>query len=300
MIERRGFVLTGTTKQVSLDEAGVSAVARMRAVSPEADPVGVLPEVHPERIPRHIAVIMDGNGRWAAERGFPRIFGHRNGAIALRELVENCGRLGVEFVTVFSFSSENWKRPTEEVQALMMLCVAYCEGEQEALRERNVRVRVLGRREGLPEEVAAALDGLEAHTAACTGPTLCLAINYGSRTEIVDAVRSIAGDVAAGRVEPEAIDEAMVSSRLYTAGVPDPDLLIRTAGQMRVSNYLLWQISYAELYVTERYWPDFDLEGLLDAVRDYAARDRRYGGLAIGNPDDGSGECVEGAPHESD
>jgi undecaprenyl diphosphate synthase len=292
--------LAGTTKQTNLDEEGLAAVVRMRAVSPEADPVGLLPEVHPEQIPRHIAVIMDGNGRWAAERGFPRIFGHRNGAIALRELVENCGRLGVEFVTVFSFSSENWKRPTEEIQALMMLCVAYCEGEREALRQRNVQVRVLGRREGLPEEVAAALDGLEAHTAECTGPTLCLAINYGSRTEIVDAVRSIAADAAAGRVDPEAVDEALVASRLYTAGIPDPDLLIRTAGQMRVSNYLLWQISYAELYVTERFWPDFDLEALLDAVRNYAARDRRYGGLAGGNRDAGDDGCVGDASHEAD
>lgn len=251
----------------------------MRRVSPEADPVGLVPDVHPSRIPRHIAVIMDGNGRWAAERGFPRIFGHRNGAIALRSLVEWCGKLGVEYLTVFSFSSENWRRPDEEIRALMALCVSYCEGEREQLRRHNIRVRVLGRREGLPEDVAAALDGLEEHTAACTGPTLCLAINYGSRDEIVDAARSLAADAASGKIRPEDIDEALVAGRLYTAGIPDPDLLIRTAGQLRVSNYLLWQISYAEMHVTDLYWPDFDREALLTAVRDYASRDRRFGGL---------------------
>lgn len=251
----------------------------MRAISPEADPLALLPDVHPSRIPRHIAVIMDGNGRWAAERGFPRVFGHRNGAIALRSLVEGCGRLGVEYLTVFSFSSENWRRPDDEVKALMALCVAYCEGEQEQLRQHNIRVRVLGRRKGLPEDVAAALARLEGHTAGCTGPTLCLAINYGSRDEIVDAARSIAADAAAGKIRPEDIDDAFFANRLYTAGIPDPDLLIRTAGQMRVSNYLLWQISYAEMHVTDLFWPDFDRGALLTAVRDYASRDRRFGGL---------------------
>ncbi len=271
---------TDNGRSMESNEAATAALERIRRVNPAADPKGFLPEVHPACIPRHIAVIMDGNGRWAAEHGFPRIFGHRNGAIALRTLVENCGHLGVEFLTVFSFSSENWNRPKEEIEALMLLCVAYCEGEQEALRQRNVRVRVLGRRQGLPAEVCDALDGLEAHTAACTGPTLCLAINYGSRAEITDAMRSIASDVAAGHIDPEQIDEAMISSRLYTADMPDPDLLIRTAGQMRVSNYLLWQISYAELHVTEQYWPDFDTASFKNAVRDYATRDRRYGGLS--------------------
>lgn len=268
-----------TQETQALDELAAKAIERIKCINPGADPLGFLPDVHPARIPRHIAVIMDGNGRWAAEQGFPRIFGHRNGAIALRTLVENCGHLGVEYLTVFSFSSENWNRPKEEIEALMLLCVAYCEGEQEALRLRNVRVKVLGRRQGLPPEVCRALDGLESHTAGCTGPTLCLAINYGSRSEIVDAVRSIADDVAAGTVQPDEIDEALVASRLYTGGMPDPDLLIRTAGQMRLSNYLLWQISYAELHVTEQYWPDFDTDSFKRAVRDYARRDRRFGGL---------------------
>jgi undecaprenyl diphosphate synthase len=256
-----------------------AVLERMRRVSPEADPVGLLPDVDPARIPRHIAVIMDGNGRWAAERGFPRIFGHRNGAIARRALIENAGRLGVEYLTVFSFSSENWKRPPEEIGALMALCVAYCEGEKDALLRHNIRVKVIGRRAGLPEEVAGALEMVESHTAGCTGPTLCLAINYGSRDEIVDAARALASEAAAGRLRPEDIDERAFADRLYTKDIPDPDLLIRTAGQMRVSNYLLWQISYAELYVTEKYWPDFDRAALHEAVRDYAGRDRRFGGL---------------------
>lgn len=261
------------------DPEAQAVVARMRARSPHADPLHHLPDVHPARIPRHIAIIMDGNGRWAAERGFPRIFGHRNGAIAVRETVKQCGRLGVECLTLFSFSSENWRRPREEIEALMALCIAYCQGEQEALRAENIRVRVIGRRDELPPEVRGAIDELERTTQSCTGPTLCLAINYGSRSEIVDAVRSIADDVARGRVIPADIDDRLVASRLYTADMPDPDLLIRTAGEMRVSNYLLWQISYAELHVTSCFWPDFDVEALHKAIRDYASRSRRFGGL---------------------
>ncbi|GAB4387143.1 MAG: isoprenyl transferase [Phycisphaerales bacterium] len=260
-------------------EHAASALERMRRVNPEADPCRYLPDVDPARIPRHVAIIMDGNGRWAEERGFPRIFGHRNGAIAVREVVQQAGRLGIEYVTLFSFSSENWRRPKEEVDALMQLCVAYCQGEQQALRDRNIRVRVIGDRQGLPGDVAKALDELETATGVCTGPTLCLAINYGGRAEIVQAAKMLARQAASGELDPEHIDEAMFSSRLYTAGMPDPDLLIRTGGQMRVSNYLLWQISYAELYVSDLYWPDFDAEALNEAVRDFALRDRRFGGL---------------------
>lgn len=264
----------------SLAPEVVAAIERMKRVNPDADPLAYLPEVDPRRIPRHVAIIMDGNGRWAEERGFPRVFGHRNGAIAVREVVKQAGRLGIEYLTLFSFSSENWRRPREEIDALMQLCIAYCQGEQEALRRQNIRVRVIGSRQGLPPDVGAALDELERTTGPCTGPTLCLAINYGARTEIVDAARTLAREAAEGRLDPDSIDEQVFAQRLYTQGIPDPDLLIRTAGQMRVSNYLLWQISYAEIHVSDLYWPDFGAEALSEAVREFAGRDRRFGGLS--------------------
>lgn len=231
------------------------------------------------RIPRHIAVIMDGNGRWAQERGFPRVFGHRSGAAAVREVLRECVRVGVEYLTLYSFSLENWKRPAAEVEALMELCRGYLEGEREELVRENLRFRVIGRREGLPEGVLKAIDRVTAATSACTGTMLCLAINYGARAELVDAMRSLAREVDEGKLRASEIDEGLVASRLYTAGMPDPDLLIRTAGEMRISNYLLWQISYAELYVTEVCWPDFGVEELHRAIRAYAARARRFGGL---------------------
>lgn len=232
-------------------------------------------------VPRHVAIVMDGNGRWANGRGLPRSAGHRAGAKAVRETIKACADLGIEVLTLYSFSSENWKRPTEEIDALMSLCVEYCGSEMEALREHDIRVRVIGRREGLPEEVVGALDRLEAHTAGCGRATLCLAINYGSRGEIVDAVRALAREAAAGRLDPGAIDEAMIDEHLYTAGLPEPDLFIRTGGGFRLSNFLLWQLSYAELYVTETLWPDFGGEHLREAVRVYASRERRYGGLGV-------------------
>ncbi len=254
-------------------------VEGMRRKTPEADPTGRLPGVPVERVPRHVAIIMDGNGRWALERGLPRIFGHRNGAAAVRRVMDEAGRLGIEALTLYSFSLENWKRPAEEVRELMGLYLQYMSGEREELVRRNIRLRQIGRREGLGGEALAALDATVEATRSCTGPTLCLAVNYGSRAEIVDAARAIALEVKAGRIEPGEIDEAMISRNLYTGGMPDPDLLIRTAGEMRVSNYLLWQISYAELYVTDVYWPDFGGEDLRLAVRAYAARERRFGGL---------------------
>jgi undecaprenyl diphosphate synthase len=262
-----------------LDAAGQAAMARILAVNPQADPVGRLPDVHPARLPRHIAVIMDGNGRWAQERGFPRIFGHRNGAAAVRTVIEECGRLGIEVLTLYSFSSENWNRPSEEVDALMYLAILYMEGERDAMVAYNMRFRLIGRTSELPEEVREAVERLEGATAACTGPMLCIAMNYGSRQEITDACRVIAQRVARGEVSPEGVDQSLVESCLYTAGVPDPDLLIRTAGEMRLSNYLLWQLSYAELHVTPVYWPDFGIEHLHEAIRDFASRERRFGGL---------------------
>ncbi len=274
------------TASFTLSPVDAGALERIRARFPEADPAGLLPDVPPSRIPRHIAVIMDGNGRWAEERGFPRVFGHRAGASAVREAIRGCAGVGVEVLTLYSFSSENWRRPGDEIEALMRLCVAYCEGEKEELLRHNIRVRVIGRREGLPADVLAALDALTGATADCTGLTLCLAINYGSRDEIVDAVRAIAADAAAGRLRPEDIDDALLADRLDTAGLPDPDLLVRTGGEMRLSNYLLWQLSYAEIYVTDEHWPDFTEQSLLTAIRAYAARNRRFGGL---NSQDGAG-----------
>lgn len=264
---------------LSVDPSVAGALEELRRRNPKADPLSRLPDVHPARIPRHIAVIMDGNGRWAQERGFPREFGHRNGARVVRTVLEECEVLGVEVLTLYSFSLENWKRPGPEIRALMDLCVAYCEGELEALVKRNVRSVVIGRREGLPAEVLGAIDRLVAGTASCSGATLCLAINYGSRAEIADAARAIARDAASGKLDPESVDEGSVASRLYTAGLPDPDLLIRTGGDFRVSNYLLWQISYAEIHVTPTYWPDFGAAELHGAIREYARRSRRFGGL---------------------
>ncbi|HED54602.1 MAG TPA: isoprenyl transferase [Phycisphaerales bacterium] len=240
-----------------------------------------MPDVHPERIPRHVAVIMDGNGRWATERGQPRMMGHREGAKSVRRLIKAAGRLGIEYITLYSFSTENWKRPAEEVEALMSLCVAYCRSEMDELISNGIRVRVIGRREGLSDEVISALHQVEEATnrASSSGPTLCLAINYGAREELLDMVRAVARDAQAGTLDPDSISGSDLEDRLYTTGMPDPDLLIRTAGEYRVSNFLLWQISYAELYVTSTLWPDFDEHALHDAIRSYAGRERRFGGL---------------------
>ncbi|MFN0132569.1 MAG: isoprenyl transferase [Phycisphaerales bacterium] len=242
----------------------------------------VLAGVPAARMPRHIAIIMDGNGRWARQRGFPRIFGHRNGAATVRRVVTECGRLGVKVVTLYSFSLENWKRPRDEVEALMELAVTYLGGERDELVREGVRLRVIGSREGLPARVVEAIEAVERATAGCEKATLCLAINYSGRAEIVEAVRSLARDAAAGRVQAEAIDEAMVASRLWTAGLgelAEPDLLIRTAGESRVSNFLLWQIGYSEIHVTDVLWPDFVEEDLHRAIRDFAGRERRFGAV---------------------
>lgn len=254
-----------------------AVVARMRRISPQADPRALLPGVHPGRIPRHIAIIMDGNGRWAGRRGLPRMVGHRYGAEAVRRVVERCGRLGVEVLTLYSFSLENWKRPRAEVEALMGLCVEYLGQEREQLVRENMRMRVIGRREGLPAEVVRAIEETEEATRGATGPTLCLAINYSGRAEIVDAARRLAARAARGEVEAGAIDERAVEAELTTAGLPDPDLLIRTAGERRISNFLLWQIGYSEIHITETLWPDFDGGSLDAAVIDYASRERRFG-----------------------
>jgi undecaprenyl diphosphate synthase len=261
-------------------DAGERArLAELRTRNPKADPIARLGDVPLDRVPRHVAIIMDGNGRWAQSRGFPRVFGHRNGAAAVRRTIDEAGRLGIEYVTLYSFSIENWKRPQHEVGELMSLYLTYMSGEREHLVRENVRLLQIGRREGLPADALAELDKTLEATRHCTGCTLVLAVNYGSRAEITDAVRDIARRAASGALDPAAIDERTIENALTTRGIPDPDLLIRTAGEMRISNFLLWQISYAELYVTPTLWPDFEASHLRDAVRAYARRDRRFGGL---------------------
>lgn len=252
-------------------------------LTPVAAPVETAPLApaapRSDALPRHIAIIMDGNGRWAMTRGLPRIEGHRRGVASVRRTTEQCVRLGIEQLTLYCLSSENWRRPEAELAFLMCLLEQYLIEERGLLMEQGVRLSMIGRRDGLPAETLAALDQTAELTAGNGGMKLCLAINYGARAEIVEAARRLAREVREGRLDPEAIDEDQFSAALDTAGMADPDLLIRTAGEMRVSNFLLWQISYAELWVTDAAWPDFD-EGQLDAaLASYASRERRFGGL---------------------
>jgi undecaprenyl diphosphate synthase len=233
----------------------------------------------PEKLPRHIAVIMDGNGRWAKARGLSRIFGHQAGVLRVREIVTESARLGVEVLTLYSFSVENWKRPQDEVAGLMAICIEYLKSESDLMMENNIRFAQFGQRKGLPQEVLDEIDRVTALTSQNTGMTLALALNYGARTEIVDAIKTLARKVQSGSLSPDDIDEDTVSNALYTAGHPDPDLLIRTAGEMRVSNYLLWQISYAELHVSQLCWPDFGVPQLHQAIQDFASRNRKFGGV---------------------
>jgi len=228
-------------------------------------------------LPRHIAVIMDGNGRWATERGWPRVKGHEAGADSVREIVRTCGELGVDALTLYSFSTENWARPDDEVQALMSLLAAYLQNEMRELMENRVRLRGIGQIDRLPAHVRELLREAERITEHNDGLLLTLALSYGSRREIVDAVRRIAAEVQDGSLQADGIDEATVTDRLYTAGTPDPDLLVRTSGEMRLSNFMLWQLAYTELYVTDVYWPDFRRPHLEQALEAYAKRRRRYG-----------------------
>jgi len=231
------------------------------------------------RLPRHIAIIMDGNGRWATKRGLPRVAGHRAGVEALRGVIKTCSRLGIEVLTLYAFSTENWKRPPQEVDALMKLLVEYLRAEIDELHHNGVRIQAIGRVQELPafdrEEIARA----EALTRDNTGLKVNLALNYGGRLEVTDAVRAIAEQVKAGRLRPGDITQELVADHLYTAGSPDPDLIIRTGGESRLSNFLLWQAAYSELWVTPTYWPDFGRKQLYQALSDYAARERRFGGI---------------------
>ncbi len=233
----------------------------------------------PARLPAHIAVIMDGNGRWAKSRGLPRVEGHRRGVRSVRATIEECCRLGIRQLTLYCLSVENWKRPQAELDFLMTLLQKYLVDERVEILKQNIRFTTIGRREGLSAAVLREIDENVRVSRDNTGMTLCLAINYGGRTELVDAVRHLADRARRGDLDPEAIDETLLGEALYTNGMADPDLLIRTAGEMRVSNFLLWQISYAELWVTDKCWPDFDRSTLHLALRDFAGRERRYGGL---------------------
>ncbi len=246
---------------------------------PPLDPQEVL-GLAPKQLPRHIAIIMDGNGRWARQHGLPRIKGHERGARTVRNIVTHCARLGIDALTLYSFSTENWKRPKDEVDFLMKLYVQYLVAEHDTIMDNNVRFVHLGRREGLPESVLSEMDRIVAMSRDNTGLTLCLALNYGSRDELVDAVRRIARDVQDRKLAPGDIDEEVISRTLYTAGLPDPDLLIRTANERRVSNFLLWQISYAEIHVCDKLWPEFGVEDLNAAIKDFASRERRFGDVA--------------------
>jgi undecaprenyl diphosphate synthase len=252
-----------------------------------ADLLAWIPEGHPdetlvgqvnfERLPAHIAIIMDGNGRWAAQRHLPRVEGHRAGIDAVRDTVETAARLGINVLTLYAFSIENWKRPPTEISTLMMLLKRYLRSELKTLLTNNIRFRVIGRMDDLAGDIQDELRAAMDRTANDSGMLFNIALNYGGRAEIVDAARRA---IEAG-VRPEELDEQRFASFLYTAGQPDPDLLIRTSGEMRVSNYLLWQIAYTEIYVTETLWPDFRRRHLLEAVLAYQKRERRYGGIGI-------------------
>ena len=233
----------------------------------------------PAGCPRHVAIIMDGNGRWAAQRGLSRYAGHQRGAETLRAIVEACPDLGIETLTLFAFSTENWRRPRSEVESLMGLLRRYLRREAVELVSRNVRVRFIGSRAGLAADIVALMESLEAQTEACNGLTVVLAINYGGRAEIVEAARHLAGEVAAGRLSPEGISADLLGASLSTRGLPDPDLVIRTSGEQRVSNFLLWQCAYAEFVFAPELWPDFDRPAFERALGVFRARQRRFGAV---------------------
>ena len=254
------------------------SLEKLLAWIPDGDPDAALArQVNFERLPAHVAIIMDGNGRWAAQRHLPRVEGHRAGIDAVRDTVETSARLGLEVLTLYAFSIENWKRPASEIDTLMFLLKRYLRSELNTLLTNDIRFRVIGRMEDLPSDVQDELIAAMDRTAENRGMLFNIALNYSGRAEIVDAARRA---IAAG-IPADALDEDRFAGFLYTAGQPDPDLLIRTSGEMRVSNYLLWQIAYAEIYVTETLWPDFRRRHLLEAVLAYQKRERRYGGITI-------------------
>jgi undecaprenyl diphosphate synthase len=240
----------------------------------------LLEKLDPKRLPHHVAIIMDGNGRWAERRHLPRVAGHRQGVKTAREIIETCARLKLPCLTLYAFSRENWTRPQAEVEFLMRLLREYLKRELPAIQKNNIRLRIIGRESGLPAAVLQDLERATQLTGGNTGMNLVVALNYGGRGEIVDAFNSMLQQARANGESEYRADEETIAAHLYTAGLPDPDLLIRTSGEMRVSNFLLWQIAYAEIYVTETLWPDFSRASLLEALIDYQKRERRYGGLS--------------------
>ena len=234
---------------------------------------------HRPAVPRHVAIIMDGNGRWARERGLPRREGHRAGAESVREVVEACKEIGIKFLTLYAFSSENWSRPPDEIKALMELLERFLRKKTPEMHKQGVRLHAIGRLEALPDSCRSELDLAIEKTSSNTDLDLVLALSYGAREEIVDAVRQIARKAASGDLDPEGIENDTISEHLYTSGIPDPDLLLRTSGECRLSNFLLWQISYAEIVITNKFWPDFRKADLHEAIAEYARRHRRFGAI---------------------
>jgi undecaprenyl diphosphate synthase len=252
-----------------------------------ADEQAVYRRLDADRLPRHVAIIMDGNGRWAGKRLLKRFIGHQQGAEAVQYVVETASRIDLPFLTLYAFSLENnLRRPKSEVNFLMRLLRAYLGSNVQRMNDNNVRIRYIGRTEELPAEVQEKMRWAEEQTERNTGTTLTLALNYGARTELVDAFRSICADVRDRKLEIDDVNEREIQRRLYTAEMPDPDLVVRTSGEMRVSNFLLWQIAYSEIFVTDRLWPDFSGIHLLEAIEDYQRRERRYGGLGDGTESD--------------
>jgi len=245
-------------------------------------PVTGSPPIDFARLPRHVAIIMDGNGRWARQRRLPRIAGHRAGIAVVRDVVEVSARLGLEVLTLYAFSRENWSRPPAEVNALMRLLREYLEAELPMLQEKNIRFRPIGRLDELPRTVREGLASAEQQTARNTGMLFLIALSYSARTEIADPARALVREAVAGRIDAEQVDEDALAAHLSTGGLPDPDLLIRTSGEMRVSNFLLWQLAYAELWVTPLLWPDFRRQHLHQAIADFQGRERRFGGVEGG------------------
>lgn len=231
------------------------------------------------KIPKHVAIILDGNGRWAKKRGLPRNMGHVEGCKVVEQTVEDAARLGIRYLTVYGFSTENWKRPEEEVGALMQLFRYYMKRLLKVATKNNVRVKVIGERSRFDADIIEGLNKLESQTGTNTGLTFVIAVNYGSRDEIIRALKHMMGDCRDGKITPEQVDESLFSEYLDTRGIPDPDLLIRTSGEQRLSNYLLWQSAYTEFYFTDIYWPDFNKDELIKAIEYYNSRDRRFGGL---------------------
>jgi undecaprenyl diphosphate synthase len=259
-------------------------IAALGALGPvTSEEVQLLEKLDLERLPRHVAVIMDGNGRWAQRRHLPRVAGHRKGVQSARTTIETCARLNIEALTLYAFSVENWRRPKTETDFLMALLREYLRKEMPLIQRNNIRMRFLGRIEELPEGVQQDTREAVERTAGNTGMVLCLALNYGGRAELVDAMNAVLAE-RNGRGTPDRVTEAQLSRHLYTAGLPDPDLLIRSSGEMRVSNFLLWQIAYAEIYVTETLWPDFNRARLLEALVEFQRRERRYGGIREDEP----------------